>query len=78
MAAFAAGLIVGILAGFFLYPLFWSWIAWREYRQSSRRARRIDDVLEDMSRAFDDGTGRRNGQVRGADSRPGIFRPIGR
>ena len=78
MAAFAAGLIVGILAGFFLYPLFWSWIAWREYKQSARRARRIDDVLEDMSRAFDDGAVRRNGRVRRADSRPGIFRPIGR
>lgn len=50
MAEFAAGLIVGVLAGFFLYPLYWSLIAWREYQQSSRRARRIDDVIEDMSR----------------------------
>jgi hypothetical protein len=53
MATFAAGLIVGLVAGFFLYPLFWSWIAWREYQESARRARRIDEVLEDMSRQFE-------------------------
>jgi hypothetical protein len=53
MADFAAGLIVGVVAGFLAYPLFWSWIAWREYQHASRRARRIDDVLQEMTRRSD-------------------------
>ncbi|HEV2906301.1 MAG TPA: hypothetical protein VGZ50_03180 [Actinomycetota bacterium] len=54
MGEFTAGLIVGVVAGFFSYPLFWSWIAWREYQQASRRARRIDDVLQEMTRRSDE------------------------
>ena len=46
---FAAGLILGVVAGFFLYPLYWSWIAWREHQAASRQARRIGDVLADMT-----------------------------
>jgi H+/Cl- antiporter ClcA len=53
MGEFVAGLVVGVVAGFLAYPLFWSWIAWREYQQASRRARRIDDVLKEMSRRSD-------------------------
>lgn len=53
MGEFVAGLIVGVVAGFLAYPLFWSWIAWREYQQASRRARRIDDVLQEMTRRSD-------------------------
>jgi hypothetical protein len=65
MGEFAAGLIVGVVAGFLAYPLFWSWIAWREYQQASRRARRIDDVLQEMTLRSDgppdrDGSGGRD------------------
>jgi hypothetical protein len=63
MGEFVAGLIVGVVSGFLAYPLFWSWIAWREYLQASRRARRIDDVLREMSRRSD-GTPDREGNGR--------------
>jgi hypothetical protein len=74
---FAGGLIVGVIGGFFLYPLFWSWVAWREYREASRRARRIDDVLTDMSlepKQLEDSREDAVEQI----SRPRILRPIGR
>jgi hypothetical protein len=32
-----------------MYPVYWSWVAWREYQAASRSARRIEDVLADMS-----------------------------
>lgn len=78
MAVFGAGLMVGVLVGFFFYPLFWSWIAWREYRESSERARRIDDVLADMSRQDEGPVGRRKGRTERTNSRLRILRPIGR
>jgi hypothetical protein len=59
MAEFAAGLILGVVAGFFAYPVYWSWIAWREYKNSSRQARRIEDVLADMK----SGSERRHGRL---------------
>lgn len=71
MAKFAAGLIVGFLAGFFLYPLYWSWIAWQEHRQASRRARRIDDVLEDMSQGSNRLEGHREGDFEETDPEAG-------
>jgi hypothetical protein len=50
---FVAGLAVGILAGLLLARAFWSWVAWREWRDASeeadRRAGRLsDEVLERM------------------------------
>jgi hypothetical protein len=57
MAEFAAGMTLGVVAGFFLYPLYWSWSAWREHQEASRRARRIEDVLADMT-ADSDGAAR--------------------
>lgn len=77
MAVFAAGLIVGVATGFFLYPLFWSWIAWREYQSSSRRARRIDDVLTDMSPEPGQLESARKDAVEEI-APPRILRPIGR
>jgi hypothetical protein len=74
---FAAGLIVGVVSGFFLYPLFWSWVAWREYREASRRARRIDDVLTDMSPESEQLEGSREEAVEEIP-RPKILKPIGR
>lgn len=74
---FAAGLIVGVVSGFFLYPLFWSWVAWREYREASRRARRIDDVLTDMSLEPKQLEDSREDAVEEV-SRPRILRLIGR
>lgn len=74
---FVAGVIVGVVSGFFLYPLFWSWVAWREYRDASRRARRIDDVLTDMSPEPGQLDGSRKDAVEEI-SPPRILRPIGR
>lgn len=74
MAELAAGLILGVLAGFFAYPVYWSWIAWREHQVASRRARRIDDVLADMAPG-------RKSRGRGPEERrtsePRSLRPIG-
>lgn len=78
MAEFGAGLIVGVLAGFFLYPLFWSWIAWREYRESSRRTRRIDDVLADMTPESLVAESRQQEKRGRRISRPRSLWPIGR
>lgn len=76
MAGFAAGLILGVVAGFFLYPLYWSWIAWREHQEASRRARRIEDVLADMApEAEPAGNGRTEAR---RISGSGNVRPIGR
>ena len=74
---FVAGVIVGVVSGFFLYPLFWSWVAWREYREASRRARRIDDVLTDMSPEPGQFEGSRKDTVEEI-SPPRILRSIGR
>lgn len=76
MAEFAAGLILGVVAGFFLYPLYWSWVAWREYKNSSQQARRIEDVLADMKA----GSERRHSprEENGRNSRPRHLRTIGR
>lgn len=76
MAEFAGGLILGAVTGFFLYPVFWSWVAWREYRDASRRARRIDDVLADMTpeRLAEGQEAKADGRI----SRPRSLRPIGR
>jgi hypothetical protein len=76
MAEFAAGLILGVVAGFFLYPLYWSWIAWREHQEASRRARRIDDVLADMKAGSERRHSRREGD--GRSSGPRHLRTIGR
>jgi hypothetical protein len=76
MAGFAAGLILGVVVGFFLYPLYWSWIAWREHQEASRQARRIEDVLADMTPEAESAGNRRTEDRR--ISGPRSVRPIGR
>lgn len=78
MAEFGAGLVVGVLGGFFLYPLFWWWVAWREYREASRRARRIEGVLADMSKETDRLSGRSKGLAEENNGRRRTLRPTGR
>jgi predicted negative regulator of RcsB-dependent stress response len=50
---FFAGLAIGIVVGLLLTRVFWSWIAWREWRDASaeanrRAARMSDEVLQHM------------------------------
>jgi hypothetical protein len=50
---FMAGLAIGTLIGLLLARAFWSWIAWREWRDASgeadrRTARLSDEVLQRM------------------------------
>jgi uncharacterized membrane protein YccC len=50
---FIAGLAIGILAGLLVARVFWSWVAWRQWRDASHEADRraallSDEVLERM------------------------------
>jgi hypothetical protein len=78
MAEFGGGLLVGLVTGFFLYPVFWSWIAWREYQRSSRRARRIDEVLADMSDRRERLPAQGRGHSTTTEDRLESAKPIGR
>jgi hypothetical protein len=57
-----------------MYPVYWSWSAWKEHQAASRRARRIEDVLADMSSQG----GPKEPKVGEDGARPGILRLIDR